>query len=136
MKKILFSIFLSVLVISSLFMSSCSKEQQTLNKLAGDWTYTNVKLLGVDIDLGTLGYTTAKLHFDKCRSITDLCSGVQTLDGTAANFNYNLSDDAKTVNVYNLSGTTNTYIISNVDKNKLVYTTVISGLTYEFYLSR
>jgi hypothetical protein len=61
---------------------------------------------------------------------------VQTLNGTANNFRYNISEDAKSINVYNLSGTTDLYTIISVDKNKLVYTTDIGGVIYEFTLNR
>jgi|LakMenEpi03Aug12_release.lakeMendotaPanAssembly.Ray.scaffolds.fasta_scaffold54887_3 hypothetical protein len=136
MKKLIKSgSILSILIIALLF-TSCSKEQQTLNKMAGHWTYSTVKLFGVNVDLATLGYTSATLHFDVCKASTDNCTGVQTLNGTANNFRYNISEDAKSINVYNLSGTTDLYTIISVDKNKLVYTTDIGGVIYEFTLNR
>lgn len=136
MKKVLFASSFSALLVICLLFSSCSKEQVTLNKLAGDWQYTTIKLLGISIDPATLGYTSANLHFDLCKANVQRCGGVQTLNGTANNFQYELSEDAKTVSVYNATGGTDTYTIISVDKSNLVYTMVISGVTYEFTLKK
>lgn len=134
MKKILFSLMLSSLLLVSLLLNSCSKEQQTLNKLAGDWKYTKVSFLGATIDLATVGYSNATLHFDDCKASNAACTGVQNLSGVASNFTYTLSEDAKVVSVLNTSGVSNTYTIVKIDKNNLSYSTIIGGYQYEFFL--
>lgn len=134
-KYVSISLFASTLCIV-LLLNSCSKEQIALNKLAGDWNYVGIKLLGITVDPATLGYTSATLHFDKCAGKVQRCGGVQTLNGTENNFQYEMNDDGTVVSVYKAGGGTDQYNITELTNTKLQYNFVISGITYEFILDK
>lgn len=120
MKKI--NIVFVALFVGALFtISSCSKEQSALNKLAGTWTYKSVVHKGTGTPVnGNAGLT--KLHFSVCADFNTRCSGYLVQNGTQGNFQYDLNKAGTQANVYNDNGGTDTYIISKLDNNNLVYT--------------
>jgi hypothetical protein len=122
-------------VLSVFFLTSCSKEQQALNKLEGKWTYSKATFFGFSIDLAQTGLSNASIEFNKCDSKqTQTCTGVMNLNGTTPQaFVYDMADDGKSVTVIQtLAGSTQVYKIIKLDKNNLVYSaptidTVIAG---------
>lgn len=106
-------------------LTSCSKEQQALNKLEGKWRYTSASVLGFAVDLNQIGFSNSTLEFNKCDSKkTQACTGVINLGGTSpVAFVYDMASDGKSVTVLQTGGTSQIYNIVKLDKNNLVYST-------------
>ena len=127
------ALFITLLFSAALtFMSSCSKEQNALNLLAGTWNYQTIKVIssGLSGPASTFGFE--KLHFSICADFNTHCDGYIVQGGNHTDFQYDLNKEATQANVYNTDGSTNTYLITKLDKSNLVYT--YGG--YEFTLTK
>ena len=92
---------MGAILFSLLLFTNCSKEQITLNRLAGDWTYSKIAVFGIQLDLVALNYKDATLHFDLCDDAAARCTASQSLNGMVSNFQYDITNKGATINLYN-----------------------------------
>lgn len=136
MKKLILTNLVLIAIVCTLLLGSCAKDQMALNKLAGTWVYTGVNIYGISVDLSSIGYTAANLHFDDCNAKDLLCDGAQNLGGYPTPFKYLISDDGKSINVYGDSSKIDVYTIKKLTKSELIYTATLSGIVLEFNLKK
>jgi hypothetical protein len=128
---------MGAILFSLLLLTNCSKEQITLNRLAGDWTYSKIAVFGIQLDLVALNYKDATLHFDLCDDAAARCTASQSLNGMVSNFQYDITNKGATINLYNNNEIIHNYNIKSVNKNELIYSdTIASGIVAEFTLTR
>ncbi len=114
MKKILFAL----LAITTLSLSSCSKEQTINRQLDGSWNATIVD--DVAVPSGTsVTYTFSKDKKGKGTG-TYTASGFGAFDGTY-NFNYTIVDD-KITWTYTNSSVSEVYTVSDHSKKDMTFT--------------
>ena len=123
MKKI--SIILSALVMAAFLVTSCSKDQKSVNRLEGDWKITYFSADGEAADKEDYEGTT--YTFNKCKVKKGDCDGSITAPdpdkGTITiPFTYNVSDKGEkmsiTTDLFGFSSTTN-YTITDQTKTTI-----------------
>ena len=129
--------FLISMLVFAVVIVSCSKDQQIVRKLEGEWKVTEIKYNGVSADASTYENTT--YTFESCKVSKEDCSGtMEAIDGTKGltsfPFTYSISEKGTqlTINLDILGFTTTTVSeILESSSKKFVWSSTEDGVTTE-----
>ena len=139
--------FAAVAAIAVSTFASCSKDQSSVNKLAGDWWLTSMTVGGVEM-IDTTAGDYPMYHFEKCNLEDRNCNGYSTWTAagtglsTTRNFTYEVHEDAANLHLYwaPMLGAQQTEVhcdITTQEKDVFTFTyTDVNGAAVEQTLNR